>query len=366
MSWKRWLITAASFAAAIGVSLYIVLTSWPAQRAPVALPAAAHGLAALALALELLTRGLKIRLSAASLRVPLSFATSLRTCMAGDFGGGITPSRSGGEPARYLVLKEAGVPVAGSLLVLFAELFLEMLSLAIIAVLLALFLRGGGAALGGLLGLVGGYSTFVLGVGAAGIALARRNASGPPPGWARHVGLHAGRWRAVQRSLRQLRHSVDAVRHAHVGLMLSALAVSVAHVALRLVLLPILVWSLDPSVPLAPLILWPLALFYGSVVVPTPGGGGVVEMAFKATLGGVIPARIFATTLIWWRVYSFYAYIVLGAIAAGNTALRALRDDPEKARPPRVWRRRRGERRASVRDTPERRAPGSDALDDRG
>jgi len=341
MSWKRWLLTGVSFAAAIGVSLYIVLTSWPAQQAPVALPPSAHLAAAAVLLLEVLTRGLKIRLSAASLRVPLSFAASVRTILAGDFGAGITPSRSGAEPARYLVLKEAGVPVAGALLVLFAELFLEMLSLLIIAVALWVGLEEGGAALGGLLGLVGGYSAFVLAVGAVGVALARRNAAGPPPAWARRLGLNETRWRTVQRSMHHLRVSVEAVRDAHLGLMLVSLAASVVHVALRLTLLPVLVWSLDRSVPLAPLLLWPLALFYGSVVVPTPAGGGVVEVAFKATLGGTIPPAIFATTLIWWRVYSFYAYLVLGAVAAGDTALRALRDDPEKPRRPRVWRRKR-------------------------
>lgn len=341
MSWKRWLITAASFAAAIGVSLYIVLTSWPEQRAPVALPLSAHLAAVGLLILETLARGVKIRLSAASLRVPLSLAAAVRTTLAGDFGGGITPSRSGGEPARYLVLKEAGVPVAGTLLVLFAELFLEMISLMIVAVVLWLGLEGGGAALGGLIGLVGAYSAFVLAVGAVGVALARRDIPETPPPWARRLGLHAARWRAVRRSLHHLRISVDAVKDAQFGYMLGALAASVAHVALRLALLPVLVWPLDRSVPLAPLVLWPLALFYGAVVVPTPAGGGVVEVAFKATLGDVIPPSIFATTLIWWRVYSFYAYILVGAVVAGDTALRALRDDPEKPRRPRVWRRRR-------------------------
>lgn len=365
MSWKRWLITAASFAAAIGVSLYIVLTSWPKQGAPVALPPGAHALALVVLVVELLTRGLKIRLSAAALRVPLDLGASLRTVLAGDFGGGITPSRSGSEPARYLVLQEAGVPVASAILILFAELVQEMVSLAVVAVGLALFLEGGGAALGGLVGLVGGYAAFVLGLGGAGIVLARRNASGPPPTWARRLGLHAGRWRTVQRSLRQLRLSVDSVREAHRGYMLAAFIVSIIHVVMKLTLLPIIVWSLDRSVPLAPLVLWPLALFYGSVVVPSPGGGGVVEVAYKATLGRVIPASIFATTLIWWRVYSFYAYLVLGAIAAGNTALRALRDDPEKPKKPRVYRRRRGERRSTSRGTPDRRVSDGHADEDR-
>ena len=39
----------------------------------------------------------------------------------------------------------------------------------------------------------------------------------------------------------------------------------------------------------------------------------------------VIGPRFFAAALLWWRFYTFYIYIVLGAVVAGNTALRAVR-----------------------------------------
>jgi hypothetical protein len=32
--------------------------------------------------------------------------------------------------------------------------------------------------------------------------------------------------------------------------------------------------------------------------------------------------------LVWWRFYTFYLYVVLGALAAGSTVLRALREEP--------------------------------------
>ncbi len=59
--------------------------------------------------------------------------------------------------------------------------------------------------------------------------------------------------------------------------------------------------------------------------MPAPGGGGAVEVAFRAALGGAIPASLFAASLIWWRFYTFYNYLLLGAVAAGNTVLRAVR-----------------------------------------
>ena len=53
----------------------------------------------------------------------------------------------------------------------------------------------------------------------------------------------------------------------------------------------------------------------------------MVEIAFRAALDDVIPALYFGSALIWWRFYTFYLYIILGALAAGGTVLRALREN---------------------------------------
>ena len=334
MSPLRWLVTALSFAAAVGASVYVVWASWPVGGATLALPPLAHLLGGGAFALELLSRAWKIQLSARALHLPLGFGAALRTCLGGDFGAAITPARSGAEPARFLVLTEARVPAAGRLLILFAELLLELLSLAVVVLVLALVFRGSGRALAGIEGLLGGYAAFVLGLGAAGVALARRNAAGPPPRWAAALGLHAGRWRTIQRALRQLRTSLAGVRQARLGVMTLAGVASVVHVVARVLVLPGLVYgaalAAGQALPatrqaVAPLVLWPLALQYGGVVAPAPGGGGFVEAAFGAVLRDAIPARLFGASLLWWRFYTFYAYVLLGALAAGRTVLRALR-----------------------------------------
>ena len=335
MSRIRWLITVLSFAAALAASAFIVWKTWPAEGATVTLPPLAHLLGAGALVAEVLFRSWKIQLSAHALRIPLSFGAAVRVSLGGDFAASITPSRSGAEPARYLVLAESRVEPLGRLLILFTEILLEMFSLGIVAVLIALTFRGVGTALAGLVGLVGAYSAFVIGLGAVGLMLSRRNAHGPPPGWAVAVGLHAGRWRGVQRSLRNLRGSVDAVRHARLGAMAGALCMSVLHVVARVCVLPGLVFGARSGLTLtlatlAPLVVWPLALQYGAGVAPAPGGGGVVEAAFGATLRDAIPSRIFGASLIWWRFYTFYAYLPLGALSAGRTVLRALRDRQER------------------------------------
>lgn len=324
MTPTRWLLTALSFAATIGVSIYMIL-GWSQQGASLALPPRAHLLALLAVAIEILARSLKIRWSARAVGIDLSLGTAARTCLGGDFGAAITPARSGAEPARFFILSEAGLPSAGVLVILYAELFLEVFSLAAVVLAVALVFRHAGAVVVTLTSLVGGYAAVVLGIGAVAILLSRRNSSGPPPRWARRLRLHAGRWRTLQRALRKLRATIDSVERINPRAAVSAFLASVVHVGIRLTVLPALVLTSAAAVPLAPLALWPLGFLYGAAVVPAPGGGGAVEIAFRAALGGDIPPTLFAAALVWWRFYTFYIYILLGALAAGSTVMRAVR-----------------------------------------
>ena len=324
MTPKRWLVTALSFAATIGVSIYMIL-GWSQQGTSLSLPPRAHLFALLAVAVEVLARSLKIRWSARAAGIRLKLSTAARTCLGGDFAAAITPARSGAEPARFFVLAEAGLPSSSALVILYAELFLEVLSLAAVVLCVALVFRHAGAVLITLVSVVGAYAAVILGIGALALFLSRRNANGPPPRWARRLRLHAGRWRTIQRALRKLRSTVDSVDRIHRKAAVAAFLASFVHVAIRLTVLPALVLTSVASAPLAPLALWPLGFLYGAAVVPAPGGGGAVEMAFRAALGHAIPVQLFAASLVWWRFYTFYIYILLGAIAAGNTVLRAVR-----------------------------------------
>jgi glycosyltransferase 2 family protein len=328
VSIRRWLFAILSFATAIGVSLYIVISSWPKAHAAVSMGVAAHGvLLAIALS-ELLARGAKVWLSAIAMRIPMSYRLALRASAGGDFGAAITPNKTGAEPARYLIMTEAGMHPAQILLVIYAELFLEMISLALVAIGLFILFRNAGSTLLGVVGAVGLYALFVLGTGAIAWVLSTRYARGGPPTWARRLGLKGARWRKVQKALSTLRTAISGIRHMRFGITTLALLASVLHIGLRIAILPAIVYSLgETHVPLAPLVLWPVALMWGSALAPLPGGGGAIEVAFKAALGHAIPARIFGATLVWWRFYTFYLFILLGALAAGGTVLRALREE---------------------------------------
>jgi uncharacterized protein (TIRG00374 family) len=252
--------------------------------------------------------------------------------LGGDFAAAITPARSGAEPARFLVMSEAGILPSPALVILFLELALELLSLVLIATVAVFALQGHGGMVRAVSAMLGGYAVFVLGLGAVAYVLSRGQSSGPPPTWARTLKVSAFAWRWVQRLLRHTRVSVDSVRGAHPAWLLLALIASVAHIAARLTILPAIVLAYDSSVRLAPLIFWPLALIYGGAAVPAPAGGGLMEVGFRAALGSTVPPAIFGAALIWWRFYTFYLYVPLGALAAGHVVMRAMRraDRPQE------------------------------------
>jgi glycosyltransferase 2 family protein len=338
---KRWLLTILSFAAAIGASVWVVWSSWPSGQGRLLLPVMAHVVAFAGAAGEVVLRAFKLTWSARGLDVPLTLRTAFRVCLGGDFGASVTPSRSGAEPARFLIMAEAKTPLGGIVMVLWAEIVLEVLSLATVALLIWLVFPGSGKAVSSVLLVIASYALTVLAVSVVGLILSRRNANGPPPQWAPKIGLNAGRWRAIQKALRQLRTSVAALKHAKPIPMLGSFIASALHVISRLCILPGLVLFVAPQTPIAPLVAWPLAMQYGAAVVPAPGGGGAVELVFKQTLGDVIPAEIFGASLVWWRFYTIYLYILVGALVAGGTVMRALRpkdadalQDPDAPSPP--------------------------------
>ena len=330
MTRNRWLLTIISFAAALAASAWVVWSSWPQGHGRLTLPLTAH-LVALGGAMgEVVLRAFKLTWSAKALDIPLSLGTAFRVCLGGDFGAAVTPSRSGAEPARFLIMAEAKTPLGGIVMVLWAEIVLEVLSLATVALLIALVFPGSDRAVSSVLLVIATYAMTVLAVSIIGLVLSRKNANGPPPVWATRIGLNSGRWRGIQKALRQLRTSVAAIRHAKPVPLVASYLASALHVISRLCILPGLVLFVAPKTPIAPLVAWPLAMQYGAAVVPAPGGGGAVELVFKETLGNVIPAEIFGASLVWWRFYTIYLYIVVGALVAGSTVMRALKPKAAK------------------------------------
>ena len=330
MSAARWLLVALSFAAALAVSAWVVVSSWPQGGASMALPLRAHLLALALTAIDIAARATKLRWGARAIGFDLPIRPALRATLGGDFGGAITPSRSGTEPTRFLILTEAKIGAGNAMVLLFTELALEVFSLVVFVVALAIALPRLGGALAGFAGVVGGFLALLVGgLTIASILSHPDRRRGAPPRWAEFLGLHAIRWRRLQQTLRQLRERLGALKRAKRGWALAAIAASLVHVAARISVLAALVLTVAPSVPLAPLILWPLTLYYGAGIAPAPGGGGVVEVAYRGALGGIIPAAWLGASLVWWRFYTFYLPMVAGAIVAGRAVRRAIRNSAE-------------------------------------
>src|SRR5437867_11101947 len=136
----------------------------------------------------------------------------------------------GAEPARYLILAEAGIPATDAMLILYAELFFEMISLSVVLVAMTLLFRASGSAFLALVGIVGGSAAFVLGLGAIGLFVSRRNVGDEPPPWARRLRLHGRRWEIVQRWVERMRVTVGAFRHMRLGWASLSLLASITHV----------------------------------------------------------------------------------------------------------------------------------------
>lgn len=323
---SRWILTAISFAAVLGVSVYAVVSSAP-EGITLAIPPQAHLLALGAFVVEVASRSFKLTASARAVGTRMTFATAVRTSLGGDFAASITPARVGAEPARYLILAQAGMAASDAVVVLYLELFLEMISIASVAFVIVLLFDTSNKAFVTVVSVVGVYASFVIGVGLLGFMLSRGRFGDEPPPWARFLRLHGRRWGIVQRWFDRIRTTVAAFRTMHVGWTALALAASILHVAVRFTILPMLVVLMTRQpVPIAPLVVWPLGIIYGAGLLPAPGGGGAVELAFRAALGGTLPATVFGAALVWWRFYTFYIYIAVGALVAGNTALRAVRE----------------------------------------
>ena len=322
---KRWFLTALSFAVVIGASVYAV-RSGASQGFTLRVPWQAHLLAFLAFVAEIVARSFKLTWSAKAVRTRLPFATAMRTSLGGDFGASITPARMGAEPARYLILAEAGIPAGDALVILYTEIFFEAISMAVVVLGITVLFHASGRARLAMAGVIGMYALFVMGVSVIGVLMARR-ATSDEPAWARRFRLHGKRWDRIQKWLGRVRSTVEAFKSMRLGWGALSLLASIVHMAVRFTVLPAIIYSSTTApVPLAPLVVWPLGIIYGAGIVPAPGGGGAVELTFRAALGGAIPPALFAAALVWWRFYTFYIYIIVGGLVAGNTALRAVRE----------------------------------------
>jgi uncharacterized membrane protein YbhN (UPF0104 family) len=278
-------------------------------------PSLPHQLAALGLfGADVVVRAVRIRVL-----VPgtpnLTLWQAITINAYGDAASAVTPARLGGDPARFLGFRRAGIETPRALAGLAVEALIDWLLLALAAVLLGLaFADTAAAGVARLVALATGRTARIL-IGAV-VALAllsaalarwyRRRHPLPLPGG-------AAAWLAA------------SWRHAR-GLggrtvLLAAMLTTLSMVA-RTAILPVLAAGLPGLDPRA-VLLGSFALLYGQLALPTPAGAGAVELGFVGGFAESMSPRALAALLLAWRLYTLILGAALGGVLAATTAVAA-------------------------------------------
>lgn len=268
--------------------------------------AAIHALAFTAFAVDFGLRGYRMTLLLAlgGARVPL--AASVAAQLAGDAGGAVTPAKLGSDPAKFAVLRLycSDIGVMGAALL--AEILIEAAALLVVS-LVALWLLGSIAPVLG----AAAYAAMVVVTGGAALWLARDAALRERI--TRWLRLRASSRLRFENAIADFSGRLHEFRHIRVRTLLLLCAVTFAHIAARLAILPALAGDVAVG-NVGELIAWPLLLLYGGTFLPTPGGAGLMELAFAGALAHAIPPSHRIATMVWWRIYTFYLSALIGGM----------------------------------------------------
>lgn len=240
--------------------------------------------------LNLVVRTWRTQLIFVGLGQPVPFADVATANLAGDTAAALTPMRFGGIPAQVAFFQRVGTRPNLSVPTLLVE---------------SILLYPAYAACVAVLALSAGLEWFQLvesAVASAGRAL-QAVFGACVLGWlllliVRRAAPH--RTRAVGQSLRGGLAMVRRMRRAPA---LLTLPLTVIDVATRVALLPVLSLNVPGAPPADVLALASFALLYGQLLMPTPGGAGLVEYGMLGGAAGDLGDGAGAITF-WWRVYT--------------------------------------------------------------
>lgn len=280
-------------------------------------PSLAHQLAALGLVgADVLVRAVRIRwLVPGTPRLTLWQATTINAY--GDAAAAVTPARLGGDPARFLGLRRAGVETPRALAGLAVEALIDWILLVLMALLLGLaFADTAAAGVHHLLVLATGRTARIL--IAATVALALVSAALARWYHRRHpLPFPGGAAASLVATWRQ-------ARGLGVRTLLVAASLTTLSMAARTAILPVLAAGV-PGLDSRAVILGSFALLYGQLAVPTPAGAGAVELGFVGGFAESMSPRALAALLLAWRLYTLILGAALGGVLAATTALLAWR-----------------------------------------
>ena len=272
-------------------------------------PSLSAHLAALALcATDVVVRAVRLRLLVpGDARLSLWQAVTINAY--GDAASAVTPGRVGGDPARFLACRRAGVEAPRVLAGLAVEALIDWVLLAAATVVLGLvFADTAAAGARHLVALATGPTARLLIV----LVLALALGSAAAARWYRRR-LPAGALGSVTAACQRARQ----LGWPSVTLAATLTAVSMV---LRVAILPVLVAG-QPGLATGAVVLGSFTLLFGQLALPTPAGAGAVELGFVGGFAGTLSAATLATLLIAWRVYTLILPAALGALLFAREAL---------------------------------------------
>lgn len=283
-------------------------------------PSLAHQLAALGLfGADVMVRAVRIRLLVPG-TPPVTLWQAITINAYGDAASAVTPARVGGDPARFLGFRRAGVETPRALAGLAVETLIDWALLAVAAAVLGLaFADAAAAGVARLVALATGPRARVLIAAVLALALVsaalalwyrRRHPLPLPAGSASWAAALAATWRHA--------------RGLGARTVLLAAILTTLSMAARTAILPVLATGLPGLDPRA-VILGSFALLYGQLALPTPAGAGAVELGFVGGFAESMSPRALAALLLVWRLYTLILGAALGGVLAAATALGAWR-----------------------------------------
>ena len=268
-------------------------------------PVEAHLICLSLVAADFLARAWRIRWIMRGLGSRLPLKEALIINAFGDAANALTPLRLGGEPARLAGMLRCRVRVTAAFVGVSLEALISRLVLAVAT----------------------GWRVWQYAPEwwiSAGPSL--RAAARDAWPWVVVV-LLAGAiiWRytrqvvspAAQRLRRPVRRVMVYLRRMPRGPLLASIPLGLVAIATRIAILPVLVLTLPSPPPLGPVIFGSFALLYSQMILPTPSGAGVVELAFLGGAAGDLDQGQ-AWLLLAWRFYTSGIGVLLGVSLAAS------------------------------------------------
>ncbi len=272
-----------------------------------------------------LFNGARLRVMLGALERPMPMGRAVATIMATDFAICATPAASGGPLTFVHLLHRHGLPVsrAAALYALHQLLDLFFFLSALLPIALFLIWRPGELHLAWPLAALAGLLSLGLG-----LAWAVGRWYRPVLVWGgpllRRLRVAPERRRRLARGLLRFRATLRFMFSLPRSRLLLLYSLCTGHWLLRYSILYLIVLGLGDHIDWAyGFLVQMLALSAGQLSL-LPGGSGGVELGFSALLAPYLDGATLGATLLLWRFFTYWWYLIAGAPVFAHLAGRTL------------------------------------------